>query len=204
MKKEEIVVQLHKPSINELLFFFVSGAILSVPWTFAVTSFADVLLTGLSTFNVLLISVAIFPPFIEEFSKVFPVFYRHGETQKSIMNLALCVGLGFGIVEFLIYVFVLGVSPFGRLPGLLFHPATASITAYGIATKRPIPFYLLAVGLHFANNFLAIFAPVAFPTSIVIVVAAVVIYRWLYGKAKEQFIEDPQCRKCDSAISTPV
>ncbi len=189
MKKNETIIQLHKPSINELLFFLLSGSIMSVPLTLFIDQYAGVLLTGLPDLYALLISVAVFAPFIEEFSKAFPLFYRHGETQKSIFNLALAVGLGFGIVEFITYVFALGADPIGRLPGLVFHPASTSITAYGIATKKPFPFYLLAVSLHFLNNALAVFAPPEWPTSILVVGAAVFLSWWLYGKTQEKFIE---------------
>ncbi len=76
-----------------------------------------------------------------------------------------------------------------RIPGLFFHPAAASITAYGIATKRPLPFYLVAVGLHFSNNFLALFAPVVAPTSI-IVLAITLFASWrLHDRTKEVFIQ---------------
>jgi len=193
MKKNEAVITLHKPSIRELLFFLLSGAILSVPLTLFVDQYAGFLLIGLSDFYTSLIAVGIFSPLIEEFSKAFPLFYRHGETQKSIFSLAVCVGLGFGIFEFLTYVFVLGASPFGRLPGLFFHPASASITAYGIATKRPLPFYLVAVSFHLANNFLAVLAPELSLSAII--VAATVLVSWrLYEKTKEKFIEDSVCK----------
>jgi len=193
MKKNEVVIELHKPSTNELLFFLLSGAIMSVPLTLFIDQYASLLLIGLSDFYTTLIAVAVFAPLIEEFSKVFPLLYRHGETQKSIFSLAVCVGLGFGIFEFLTYVFVLGASPFARLPGLIFHPASTSITAYGIATKRPLPFYLAAVSLHFANNILAVSAP-EFSLSAVIVSIAVLVSWYLFGKTKEKFIEDPVCR----------
>jgi len=188
MKKDEVVIKLHKPSINELLFFLLSGAIMSVPLTLFIDQYASILLTGLSDFYATLIAVAVFAPLVEEFSKAFPLFYRHGETQKSIFSLAVCVGLGFGIFEFLTYVFVLGASPFDRLPGLIFHPASTSITAYGIATRRPFPFYLVAVSLHFANNALAVLAP-EFSASAIIVAIAVLISWQLYGKTKEKFID---------------
>jgi hypothetical protein len=64
--------------------------------------------------------------------------------------------LGFGLVELLTYVSVLNVPIIYRLPGLFFHPASAGVTAYGIATKQPIPLYLIAVFLHFVNNYLAL------------------------------------------------
>ncbi len=191
MKKAEVTIQLHKPSINELLFFLLSGVIVSVPLTLFIEQNLGVpLLTGLSSFDVTLITLAVFAPFVEEFSKVFPLFYRHGETQRSIFNLALCVGLGFGIVEFVTYVASYGpqIIPY-RISGLFFHPASTSITAYGIATRRPLPYYLAAVSLHFANNFFAVTTPAALPSS-VIVLAITLFASWrLHDKTKEKFIE---------------
>ncbi len=193
MKRNDAVIILHKPSINELLFFLVCGAVLSVPFTLFIEQYASPLLTGLSPITATLLSVVILAPLIEEFSKVFPLFYRHGETQRSIFTLALFVGLGFGIVEFLTYVFALGVNPINRIPGLLFHPASTSITAYGIATKKPLPFYLVAVALHFANNMLAVFTP-ALPTSVVVVAIAVLLSWQLRNRTKEKFIDSPVCQ----------
>ena len=156
MKKTEVVIKLHKPDAGEMLFFFLCGVIISTPLTLFVYQYTDSLLVGLNSFTITLISRAFFAPFIEEFSKAYPLFYRHGETQRSIFNLAILVGLGFGLVELLTYVSVLNVPIIYRLPGLFFHPASAAVTAYGIATKQPIPLYLIAVFLHFANNCLAL------------------------------------------------
>ena len=103
----------------------------------------------------LLVSVVIVSPFVEEFAKAFPLLYRHGETERSIFTLGLLVGLGFGLVEFFIYVFVLNVPVVYRLGGVLFHTASTSITAYGIAKGRAASFYLVSVVLHFSNNFFA-------------------------------------------------
>ena len=189
MKKSEVVIQLHKPTRSERLFFLLCGAILSVPLTLFIGQYANNLLVGFSKFYAGLISAAVFSPLIEEFSKIFPLFYRHGETQRSIFNLALFVGLGFGIVEFLTYVFVLGASPVDPIPGLIFHPASTSITAYGVATKRPAPYYFAAVGLHFSNNFLAVVNSSAVSVSLLIVAAAVSVSFWLHGKTKEKFID---------------
>jgi RsiW-degrading membrane proteinase PrsW (M82 family) len=191
MKKVECVIPLHKPRTDEYLFFLLSGAITSIPLTMFINLGGEYLLVGFSATDAYLISLVLFAPFIEEFSKVFPLFYRHGETQRSILNLALCAGLGFAIVEFLEYVFILGVSPVYRLPGLLFHPASASIAAYGIATKKPVPYYLLAVLLHFSNNFLAATSPIV--PSVVILAITVFIFWRLYNKTKEQFIDPSPC-----------
>jgi RsiW-degrading membrane proteinase PrsW (M82 family) len=194
MKKAEATIQLHKPSTNEFLFFLLSGAVVSVPLTlFLEQNFVAPFLTGLSAFDVTLLTVAIMAPIVEEFSKVFPLFYRHGETQRSIFTLAILAGLGFGIVEFITYVVGYGpqIIPY-RIPGLFFHPATASITAYGIATRRPVPYYLAAVGLHFSNNFLDILAPSIVPAIAIAWTVALLalLTSWrLHGRAKEKFIE---------------
>ena len=84
--------------------------------------------------------------------------------------------------------FLLGVNPIVRLPGLFFHPASTSITAYGIATKRPLPFYLAAVTLHFSNNFLAVINPFAVQGSILIVAITVFTSWRLHNRTKERFI----------------
>lgn len=188
MEKTEVVIKLHKPDTKEMLFFFISGVIMSVPLTLFIYQYADLLLTGLEPFTVALISTVVFAPLIEEFSKSYPLFYRHGETQRSTFKLALLVGLGFGIVELLTYVFIIGAPLIERLPGLIFHPASTSITAYGIATKRPLLFYLIAVGLHFSNNYLVLVNPYAISPSIFIVTLTVLVSWQLYGKTKEKIV----------------
>ena len=195
MNKDSVTIKLHRPGIRELLFFFVSGAIVSVPLTLFVEQSANPFLTGLSTIDVTFLTVAVFAPFVEEFSKAFPLFYRHGETERSIFNLALFVGLGFGVVEFFTYVLVLGpqVIP-SRIPGLFFHPASTSITAYGIANKKPLPYYLLAASLHFANNFFAVLTPPTVPTSIVILAVTLFISWRLHDRTQEKFVYSNVCQ----------
>ena len=188
MSQGECVIKLHKPDADEKLFFFLCGVITSVPLTLFVAQFADSFLAGFDVFYATLISTAVFAPFIEEFAKAFPLFYRHGETERSIFNLALFVGLGFGVVELLTYAFLLGVNPLARLPGLFFHPASTSIAAYGIATKRPVPFYLVAVILHFSNNFLVVMYPFVVQCSIVIVAITVFTSWRLHSRTRERFI----------------
>jgi len=189
MTEEKTSIKIHKPSFNERIFFLISGAIMSVPLTLFITQFADPFLSGFSNVASTLISVAVLAPLIEEFSKIYPLFYRHGETQRSIFNLALLVGLGFGIVEFFTYVFGLGTNPINRIPGLFFHPASTSISAYGIAVGKPFQFYAFAVLLHFANNFLAVTNPYPVPTSLIIVLITVFTSYKLYNNTKEKFID---------------
>lgn len=95
MKKNEATIQLHKPEADELLFFFFCGVVISVPLTLFIYQYTNSLLVGLDPFTIALISSAFFAPVIEEFSKAYPLFYRHGETERSIFNLALLVGIGF-------------------------------------------------------------------------------------------------------------
>jgi RsiW-degrading membrane proteinase PrsW (M82 family) len=171
-----------------MLFFFFCGIIMSVSITVFVDSLASSLLGGLNEFSATLISTAVFVPFIEEFSKVLPLYYRHGETQRSILNLAIMVGLGFGIFELFTYVFLLGTPVVFRLPGLIFHPSWTAIAAYGVATKRPAVFYALAVSLHFANNFLAAVNPLPFSASILILALTIWLAWTFYGRTKEKVI----------------
>jgi len=184
----KIEIRLHRPSLKEKFFFFTSGIIMSVPLTLFIDQLTGYLLLPLSTFYATLLSVAVFAPFIEEFAKAYPLFYRHGETERSIFNLGFLVGLGFGILEMLTYVLALGVPVLFRLPGVFFHPASTSITAYGIATKRPIIFYLAAVSLHFSNNFLALISPFNFSTSILIVAIALFISWNLQRRTAEKIV----------------
>lgn len=155
LPKGEVVIAVHRPPLREKLFFLLSGMVSSVPLTLFVDQFASSLLSSLSLFYAVLVSTVILSPFLEEFAKAFPLLYRHGETTRSIFTLGLFVGFGFGLVEFVLYVFVLGIPFVSRLGGIVFHAASTSITAYGIATRRPVLFYMASVALHFSNNLLA-------------------------------------------------
>ncbi len=156
IEKKQTAVPVHKPDLNEKIFFFLSGLLVSVPMTLFFAEFSDTLCVVMPILYAQICSVVIFTPFVEEFSKVFPLFYRHGETERSIVYLGILIGLGFGLTEFFLYVFTLGAPVLVRLPGIVFHASSASISAYGIAKKRPLPFYLIAVALHLANNLFAI------------------------------------------------
>ncbi len=189
VKEGVVVVEPHRPKLKEKTFFFISGIIVSVPMTLLFGALTSDFLGNLSFIFANLISLLIFTPLIEEFAKAFPLFYRHGETERSIFILGFLVGLGFGISEFFLYVFAFGVPFPLRLPGILFHAASTSIIAFGIAKKNPIPFYLIAVGLHFLNNLSAIFL---FGT-IGIIVANLGSYylSWrFYNETSERFIEE--------------
>ena len=150
-------ISIHKPSVQEKLFFFISGIVTSVPLTFFVNIFTDSLCVTLPFLYAQICSIVIFTPFIEEFAKAYPLFYRHGESERSLFVLGFLVGFGFGLAEFLLYVFVYNQLWFVRIPGIFFHAASTSIVAYGIRTNRSWQFFLVAVGLHFAINFAALF-----------------------------------------------
>jgi hypothetical protein len=187
-QKAELPV--HKPDVKEKIFFFLSGLLVSVPFTLFFSGFTDTLCVALPQFLGSLCSTVLFAPFIEEFAKVFPLFYRHGETQRSLVNLAILTGLGFGTTEFVLYVLVLGASPVARVPGVIFHASSASITAYGIALKKPVVFYLIAVSLHLANNFFVLLAnALSFvPVLTVLVIAYFLAWR-LYNQTSEKVVE---------------
>jgi hypothetical protein len=188
MEQDKVIIQLHKPNADEMLFFLLCGAITSVPLTLFIAQYANSLLVGFDSLSAALISTTVFSPLIEEFSKAFPLFFRHGETERSIVDLALFIGVGFGLVELLTYVFVLDASIIERLPGLFFHPASTSITAYGIATKRPLPFYGIAVAFHLLNNLLVLTTPFPAFGSIAIVAITVFTSWQLHSKTKEKIV----------------
>jgi RsiW-degrading membrane proteinase PrsW (M82 family) len=187
MQNDKVEIKLHKPDARELLFFFACGAIISVPLTLFIDQYADSILVGLDPSIATLISIVIFAPFIEEFAKAYPLFYRHGETERSIYNLAVLVGFGFGLVELITYVSLNAPIPI-RLPGLFFHPASTSITAYGIATKRPLPYYMTAVALHFSYNYLVLAIPFGLLIAVFVVVITLLTSWQLRSRTKEKIV----------------
>ena len=190
MKNEQnAVIPVHKPDTKEKLFFFISGILVSVPFTLFFSGFTDAFCVTLPLFYDQICSVVFFAPFIEEFAKVFPLFYRHGETERSIVTLAILAGLGFGVTEFILYVFTLDASFVSRIPAVIFHASSAGITAYGIAKKKPLRFYLVAVSLHLANNLIALLAfSLAIIPGIAIVVVTYILAWRLYNRTSENVV----------------
>src|SRR4030043_2056460 len=117
----QVSVPLHKPKLQEKLFFLFSGMIVSIPLTLFINNFSDYLLPILPSNYIVLVYVVLLAPLIEEFSKAYPLFYRHAETERSIFTLGFLVGLGFGIVEFIEYVVLFQAPILSRLPGIFFH-----------------------------------------------------------------------------------
>jgi RsiW-degrading membrane proteinase PrsW (M82 family) len=180
--ERQCVIPLHKPSYKELIFFFISGVLISFPFALVFEQLSSVVSLGLT--------IVILGPFIEELAKVFPLFYRHGETERSIVTLGILIGLAFGITELVLYVFLAGQPIIVRLPGLVFHSSWAAITAYGVAKKNPLPYYLIAVTLHVTINFFALGAlPFGlFVELIVLVIAYSLAWRFYHRASKEKIV----------------
>ena len=140
---EKVVLSIHKPDLKEKIFFLLAGLLVSVPFTIFFSDFSNSLCDFMPILFAQLCSVALLAPFIEEFAKVVPLLYRHGENERSMMTLGVLTGLGFGITEFMLYTFVLGAPLFSRLPGVVFHSASAGITTYGIIKNQPFTFLYL-------------------------------------------------------------
>lgn len=190
MKNEQkTVIPVHKPDIKEKAFFFISGILVSVPFTLFFSGFTDAFCVTLPLLYGQVCSVVIFAPFIEEFAKVFPLFYRHGETERSIVTLGILAGLGFGVTEFALYVFTLGAPLISRIPAVIFHASSAGITAYGIAKNKPLVFYLIAVLLHLTNNLISLlaFSFAVIPGIAVVVIVYLLAWR-LYTRTSENVV----------------
>jgi RsiW-degrading membrane proteinase PrsW (M82 family) len=189
--EQQATISVHKPDIKEKLFFLGAGLLMSVPFTLFFSEFTDSLCVALPLLFAQVCAVVIFAPFIEEISKVFPLFYRHGETERSILDLGILVGVGFGVTEFALYVFTLGAPVLSRIPGIIFHASSTCITAYGIAKKKPVKFYLIAVAVHLANNLLALFSSeVAFLyiPGIIVLIATYLLAWGLYRRTSETIV----------------
>ena len=183
------VITIHRPDLREKIFFFLSGMIISIPFTLYVGKLTKQLCQIMPMFYATLCSTAIFTPFVEEFAKAYPLFYRHGETEKSIFTLGCIGGLGFGIAEFFIYILQLGAQINIRLTLIFFHTASTSITAYGIAKKRPVWPYLIAVTLHLINNLSAIFNLLWLMSGYPILSVTLLLSWYLYQKTSEKFVD---------------
>jgi RsiW-degrading membrane proteinase PrsW (M82 family) len=189
--EKKTILLFHKPDLKEKIFYMLSGLLVSVPFTVFFSDFSNSLCNFMPVLFAQVCSVAIVAPFIEEFAKVFPLFYRHGETGKSLMDLGILVGLGFGITEFLLYILVLGAPLLSRFPGVVFHAASTGIISYGIINNQPFRFYIFSVVLHTINNLVAIFS-ISVPSLFVIAILNLVItyyFAWyFYRKTSEKII----------------
>ena len=188
---EKVVLSVHKPDLKEKIFFLLAGLLVSVPFTIFFSDFSNSLCDFMPILFAQLCSVVLLAPFIEEFAKVFPLLYRHGENERSLMTLGVLTGLGFGITEFILYTFVLGAPLFSRLPGVVFHSASAGITTYGIINNQPFRFYIFSVTLHSINNVVSIYStslPILIPIAIINLVLSYYSFWHFYNKTSEKII----------------
>jgi RsiW-degrading membrane proteinase PrsW (M82 family) len=169
----QCIIPIHKPNRKELIFFFASGILVSIPFAIFFESLVPV---GLSA----ALLVVVVAPIVEELAKVFPLFYRHGETERSLVTMGLLIGLGFGAAEFVEYVFLTGAPIIGSIPHLIFHASSATITGYGIAKKNPLPYFLIAVSLHTINNFFAFSTEIIGVFVQVLVLVTIYLLAWYY------------------------
>lgn len=153
----QIIIKPHKLGWKERIFFLLSGIVVSIPITLFLSAFGQSFYDFLPIFYTQVISVVLLAPFIEEFAKAYPLFYRYSLSERSLYILGLLVGLGFGITEFFIYVFIYGTPFYIRIPGLFFHAASTSLVAFGIARNKAVQYYILAVSLHLGANLAAVF-----------------------------------------------
>jgi len=164
--------------------------IVSIPLSAFIYTFSDYILPWLPAASAGLVFTVLIAPFVEEFSKAYPLFFRHAETERSIFTLGFLVGFGFGLVEFVEYVIFFNAPVLLRLPGIFFHASSTSIIAFGIGRKRDFPFYLLAVVLHLSNNFFA--APQLWPLYVLcgpVVIGLTYYLSWFfYGRTRERVI----------------
>jgi RsiW-degrading membrane proteinase PrsW (M82 family) len=187
IERGKVTIPLHKPGLKERLFFFTSGVIVSIPLAIFFESMAVFFPSSIPQPYVNTVSIVFLAPFVEEFGKAYPLFYRHGETKKSVLTLGFLVGLGFGITEFVEYVLIVHVPIVFRLPGIFFHAASTSIVAYGIANKKSTAFYLVAVALHSSYNAAAILDPFQILVPVVFFLT-LFLFWYLYQKTTETFI----------------
>jgi len=171
-----------------MLFFLSSGIIVSIPMALFFEPSTSFLSDYFPPLEASILAIAVLAPIIEEFAKAYPLFYRHGESQKSLFTMGFLVGVGFGVVEFFAYVLLAGYPWYVRLPGIFFHAALTSIVAYGIAAKHSAMFYLIAVFFHSSNNFMAILEGPVLLYALLLATAFSLSYI-LYTKASKQVIE---------------
>jgi RsiW-degrading membrane proteinase PrsW (M82 family) len=168
-----------------MLFFLGSGVIVSIPMALFFEPSTSFLSNYFPPLEAEILAIAVLAPIIEEFAKAYPLFYRHGESQKSLITMGFLVGVGFGVVEFFAYVLLAGYPWYIRLPGIFFHAALTSIVAYGIAVKRSLISYLVAVFFHSSNNFIAILGGPVLLYALLLATTFSLSYI-LYSKASER------------------
>ncbi len=186
------LTEVHRPGVKEYLYYFVQGLIISVALTFFFENMARGLVTDFfSTQMAGFVLIVVLAPIIEEYFKVYPLFSRHAETARSQIRLGFFSGLGFGISEFFVYVFLVGAPVSVRLPGLLFHAASTSIAASGFSKHQFLQFYAIAVILHAVNNFFAELGDIWFFGGLATVLLAYILAYREYSTAEDEYTIAP-------------
>jgi len=186
----ETIITIHRPDLKEKLFFFISGMVMSIPFAVYAETLTKQLCYVMPLLYARLCATALLTPFIEELAKAYPLFYRHGETERSILTLGFLGGLGYGITELLIHVLQLGATiDIARLTLIFLHAANTSIIAYGIAKNRPFLLYLVAVALHSINNIAAIFGLLWLVSGYPLLLVTFLIEWYLYRRTSDIFIK---------------
>ena len=114
--EQKATISFHKPDIKENIFFFTSRLLASVLFTLFFSEISASLCVAVPLLFVQVCSSVIFATFTEEVTKVIPLFYRHVETERSILDLGIIVGFGFGMTKFVLYVLTLGALLIARIP----------------------------------------------------------------------------------------
>jgi len=119
--EQKATISFHKPDIKENIFFFTSRLLASVLFTLFFSEISaslcvavPLLFVAVPLLFVQVCSSVIFATFTEEVAKVIPLFYRHVETERSILDLGIIIG--FGMTKFVLYVFTLGAPLIARVP----------------------------------------------------------------------------------------
>jgi RsiW-degrading membrane proteinase PrsW (M82 family) len=186
-------------SAAEKLFFFLSGIVVGAPVAFLFEMTSHLWFT---TFGV----VTIVAPFVEEFAKANPLFFRYERPAKSLLLFGFLAGLGFGLAESIVYV-LSGVPFIARLPAIGFHAAGTTIVAYGVFKRATLKYYFVSVGLHFLNNLFASLGLLWFVGGLGATLASYYLAWKYYQKASRHQITPsivpPRfCTNCGAQIST--
>ena len=184
-------------SAAEKLFFFLSGIVVGAPVAFLFEMTSHLWFT---TFGV----VTIVAPFVEEFAKANPLFFRYERPAKSLLLFGFLAGLGFGLAESIVYV-LSGVPFIARLPAIGFHAAGTTIVAYGVFKRATLKYYFVAVGLHFLNNLFASLGLLWFVGGLGATLASYYL-AWKYYRLSTRPLAPPSvlpgfCTNCGAAIS---
>jgi len=150
-----ITIPLDGPDLKEKMFFFASEILGSVSLTLFIDQFADSFLASLPDFYATFFFSSYYRAFSGRVFQSFSALLSPWRNSQIRIHTRTSGWPRVWHIRLFTYVLVLGAPILSRLSGIVFHSASTSITAYGIATKRTTPFYLIAVGLHGSNNFFA-------------------------------------------------